>query len=126
MLVEDGGFLYDSDAYNDDLPYFLNILGKPHLILPYTPDVNDFRFWSTPGLTTAADFLTYMKDSFDVLYEEAESHPKMMSIGLHMRIIGRPGRISALRDFLAYAQAHGDVWFATREEIAKCWLGQHK
>lgn len=122
LVVEEGGFLYDSDAYNDDVPYFVEVHGTPHLVVPYTPDVNDFSFWNAPGFVTKGDFLTYMKDSFDTLYAESARHPRMMSIGLHPRMIGRPGRIMALREFIQYAQAFPDVWFATREEIARWWL----
>ena len=122
LLVEEGGFLYDSDAYNDDLPYFVEVGGKRHLVVPYTPDANDFRFWTTPGFVTAEHFYQYLRDGFDTLYAEAAACPKMMSIGLHARMIGRPGRLPALRRFIAHAQAHEGVWFATREEIARHWL----
>lgn len=122
LIVEEGGFLYDSDAYNDDLPYFVEVAGKRHLVVPYTPDANDFRFWTTPGFVTAGHFYQYLRDSFDTLYAEAAACPKMMSIGLHARMIGRPGRLPALRRFIAHAQAHEGVWFATREAIARHWL----
>lgn len=125
LVVEEGGFLYDSDAYNDDVPYFTEVAGKPHLVLPYSPDTNDFNFWQSPGFVTADHFYSYLKDSFDMLYHEAETHPKMMSIGLHPKIIGRAGRTVALSKFLAYARGFPDVWFATREEIAKWWLEKH-
>ncbi|AXF55298.1 allantoinase PuuE [Salicibibacter kimchii] len=126
LLVEDGGFLYDSDAYNDDVPYFTEVKGKNHLVVPYTPDINDFRFWQSPGLIKSSDFFEYAKDSFDTLYAEAASHTKMMSIGLHPRIIGRPGRSKGLKDFIEYAQQFPDVWFATREEIANWWIENAK
>lgn len=122
LVVEEGGFLYDSDAYNDDIPYYVVVDGKHHLIVPYTPDVNDFRYWNAPGLVSKNDFFVYMKDSFDTLYAESARYPRMMSIGLHPRMIGRPGRVMALRDFISYAKTFPDVWFATREEIARWWL----
>jgi peptidoglycan/xylan/chitin deacetylase (PgdA/CDA1 family) len=125
LLVEEGGFLYDSDAYNDDSPYFVEVEGKRHLVLPYTPDINDFCFWNSPGFVQSTDFLAYMRESFDVLYAEAARIPRMMSIGLHPRIIGRAGRIRALRRFIDYAKQYSDVWFATREDIARAWLAMH-
>ncbi len=121
LVVEEGGFEYDSDAYNDDVPYFVEVLGKKHLVVPYTPDVNDFCFWNSPGFINSSDFLSYMKDAFDDLYAEAAETPRMMSIGLHPRIIGRAGRVGALRDFIDYAQQRDEVWFATRLEIARWW-----
>ena len=121
LVVEEGGFEYDSDAYNDDVPYFVEVLGKKHLVVPYTPDVNDFCFWNSPGFINSSDFLSYMKDAFDYLYAEAAETPRMMSIGLHPRIIGRAGRVRALRDFIDYAQQRDEVWFATRLEIARWW-----
>ena len=124
LLVEHGGFLYDSDAYNDDLPYWVEVDGTPHLILPYSLDANDFKFALTPGWTSGEDFCTYLKATFDRLYREGETAPKMMSVGLHPRMVGRPGKIRALKDFIAYAQAHEGVWFATREEIARAWLAR--
>lgn len=125
LLVEEGGFLYDSDSYNDEVPYFVDVLDRRQVVIPYTPDVNDIQFWLGNGLTPASQFLAYLKDSFDVLYEEAESHPKMMSIGLHCRMIGRPGRARALDQFIAYAKERPEVWFATRAEIAQWWLAEH-
>jgi len=125
LVVEEGGFLYDSDAYNDDVPYFVEVSGKRHLVVPYTPDINDFCFWNSPGFVQADDFFIYLKESFDVLYAEAARYTRMMSIGLHPRIIGRPGRIRGLRRFIDYAKQFPDVWFATREEIARAWLQQH-
>ncbi|ALM54359.1 allantoinase PuuE [Halomonas huangheensis] len=124
LLVEEGGFLYDADAYNDDVPYFTEVSGKSHLVVPYTTDLNDFRFWLSPGLTSGHEFLDYLKEGFDVLLEEAERGPRMMSIGLHPRMIGRPGKIRSLKDFIAYAQTHEGVWFATREEIARAWVAR--
>jgi peptidoglycan/xylan/chitin deacetylase (PgdA/CDA1 family) len=122
LLMEEGGFLYDSDAYNDDVPYFVPMGDKRQLVVPYTADVNDFRYWNAPGLTQASDFFEYMRESFDVLYAESAYGPRMMSIGLHPRMVGRPGRIRALREFFHHAKQYPDVWFATREEIARAWL----
>lgn len=121
ILEELGNFIYDSDAYNDDLPYRHG--GKGILILPYTPDANDFHFMAPMHrFATSSDFFAYLKDTFDVLRGEAASSPKMMSVGLHCRVIGRPGRILALRRFLEYIAGFGDVWVATREEIARHWI----
>jgi peptidoglycan/xylan/chitin deacetylase (PgdA/CDA1 family) len=122
LVAQEGGFLYDSDAYNDDVPYFVEVEGKQHLVVPYTSDVNDFRYWNSPGLSQASDFLEYMKESFDVLYEESADGLRMMSIGLHPRMVGRPGRVRAIKQFIEYAQAREGVWFTTREEIAKAWM----
>jgi len=122
LITKHGGFLYDSDAYNDDSPYFVECLGERRLVLPYTPDNNDFRFWQANGPATASALTEYLKDSFDELYREAKTTPRMMSFGLHPRMIGRPGRIRALRDFIDYASDHDEVWFATREDIARAWL----
>ena len=122
LVVEEGGFLYDSDAYNDDVPYFVQVSGKRHLVVPYTPDINDFCFWNSPGFVQANDFQAYLTESFETLYAESARHVRMMSIGLHPRIIGRPGRIRGLRRFIDYAKQFPDVWFATREEIAQAWL----
>ncbi len=125
LLIDVGGFTYDCDAYNDDLPYFVQVSGHQHLVIPYTPDVNDFRFWQSPGLSTASQFFEYLKDSFDVLYSEGEKRPRMMSIGLHPRQIGRPGRIAGLERFLAYTTGFADVAYLTRDEIADAWLADH-
>ena len=92
LVVEDGGFLYDSDAYNDDLPYWVVVHGKPHLVIPYTLDNNDMKFCGAPGFRSGDDFFTYLQDAFDVLYREGAEAPKMMSVGLHARLTGRPGR----------------------------------
>lgn len=124
LVAEDGGFLYDSDAYNDDVPYFVTVTGQRRLVVPYTCDVNDIRFWNSPGLSQADDFFHYMRETFDVLYAEAARGPRMMSIGLHPRMIGRPGRIRSLKRFFDYASQYADAWFATREEIARAWLTQ--
>ena len=121
ILEELGNFIYDSDCYSDDLPYRPRKSGI--LMLPYTPDVNDFHFMAPMHrFANSSDFFTYLKDSFDVLHEEAEEGPKMMSLGLHVRITGRPGRVVALRNFLAYVGKFSDVWVATREDIARHWI----
>lgn len=121
LLVEEGGFLYDSDIYNDDIPYYVKVGSKNHLVIPYTSDCNDFHYW-TGKFNTSESFFQYLKDSFDVLYSEGEKNPKMMSVGTHSRISGRPGRIVALDKFLTYAKSFPDVWFARRDEIARWWL----
>lgn len=125
LVVDEGGFIYDCDAYNDDVPYFVEVDAKRHLVLPYTPDINDFSFWNAPGFVTAPEFARYLIDSFNQLYSESAVTPRMMSVGLHPRIIGRPGRISGLREFIEHASRYSDVWFATREEIARWWIKQH-
>ncbi len=117
--------MYDSDSYNDEVPYFVEVEGRRHLVVPYTPDANDIVFWLGNGMATAAQFETYLRDSFDVLYAESATHPRMMSIGLHCRVIGRPGRSPALDRFIGYAKGFPGVWFATREEIARSWLEAH-
>lgn len=125
IVMEEGGFLYDSDAYDDDLPYWVNNQGKGHLVVPYTLDSNDMRFATQQGFNSGEQFFQYLKDSFDTLYEEGEEAPKMLSIGLHCRLIGRPGRIAALRRFIEYAQSHERVWFARRVDIARHWHITH-
>ena len=124
LVIEEGGFLYDSDAYNDDLPYFSNEVPKgiEHLVIPYTLDTNDMRFATPQGFNTGEQFYTYLKDSFDALYLEGSTAPKMLSIGMHCRILGRPGRIMAMRRFLEYVSTFNDVWFCKREDIAKHWI----
>ncbi|MGW8763558.1 allantoinase PuuE [Streptomyces sp. NPDC055815] len=122
LVVEEGGFLYDSDDYADDLPYYVQAAGRPHLVLPYSLDANDFKFLLVHGFTTADDMLAYLVDTFDTLYEEGAERPRMMSVGLHGRIIGRPGRIRALDGFLRYVAQRGGAWVATREQIARHWL----
>ncbi len=121
LLVEEGGFLYDSDAYDDDLPYLVEVMGRPHVVLPYAFDTNDMRFTAQGGFTFADDFARYCTDAFDWLYAEGASAPKMMSVGLHLRIVGRPGRISGLERLLAALTARPGVWIATRAEIARHW-----
>ena len=121
LLVEQGGFLYDSNAYNDDLPYAVRVLGRPHVVLPYAFDTNDMRFTNGGGFVQADDFATYCMGAFDRLHKESAHVPRMLSIGLHLRIIGRPGRIAGLEKFLAHAQGKPGVWFARRDQIAHAW-----
>jgi putative urate catabolism protein len=121
LVVEHGGFLYDADAYGDELPYWMQVAGKAHLVIPYTLDANDMRFATPQGFNTGEQFYTYLKDTFDVLYTEGETSPKMMSVGLHCRIAGRPGRFGALQRFLDYAQQHEKVWICRRADIARHW-----
>lgn len=121
LLVEEGGFVYDSDSYADDVPYEVQVEGKAHLIIPYAPDTNDIQCWLSDPLATSEQFFTYLKDCFDTLYRESETAPRMMSVGLHCRVIGRPGRIAGLERFIEYAKGFDGVWFATREEIAQSW-----
>jgi putative urate catabolism protein len=125
LVVEAGGFLYDSDAYNDDLPYWVEVGSTPHLVIPYTLDNNDMKFGVPQGFNTGADFFTYLKDAFDVLYAEGAEHPKMMSVGLHMRLAGRPGRAAALARFLDYVGQHDRVWICRRVDIARHWIATH-
>ena len=121
LVAAEGGFLYDSDAYNDDLPYFSKeITTKKHLVIPYSMDTNDMRFVSG-GFTYSEEFFQYLKDSFDCLYEEGKTAPKMMNIGMHCRILGKPGRIMAMKKFLDYVSKFDDVWFARRIDIANHW-----
>jgi allantoinase len=122
LVFEDGGFLYDSDSYSDDLPYWEVRNKKRQLIIPYTLDNNDMRFATNQGFNTGDHFYSYLKDSFDALYEEGKTHPKMMSVGLHCRIIGRPGRIQALKKFLEYIKKHKNIWICKRVDIAKHWI----
>jgi len=122
LVMEDGGFLYDSDSYGDDLPYWETRDKKRQLIIPYTLDNNDMRFATNQGFNTGEHFFTYLKDSFDTLYEEGKTSPKMMSIGLHCRLIGKPGRIQSLKKFLDYVLKHEDVWLCKRIDIAKHWI----
>lgn len=126
LVMEEGGFLYDADDYSDDLPFWVPVAKGPHLVVPYTLDVNDMRFVTPQGFNTGEQFFTYLKDTFDILYAEGEVAPKMMSVGLHCRVIGRPGRLAALARFLDYAARHDDVWFCRRIEIARHWHDNHK
>ena len=122
LVFKDGGFLYDSDSYSDDLPYWEIRKNKKQLIIPYTLDNNDMRFATNQGFNTGEHFFNYLKDSFDALYEEGKANPKMMSVGLHCRLIGKPGRIQSLKKFLDYIQKHQNVWICKRIDIAKHWI----
>ena len=122
LVFEDGGFLYDSDSYSDDLPYWEERGKKKQLIVPYTLDNNDMRFATNQGFNTGDHFYNYLKDSFDVLYEEGKTNPKMMSVGLHCRLIGRPGRIQSLKRFIDYVSKFDDIWICKRVDIAKHWI----
>ena len=122
LVIDEGGFLYDSDSYSDDLPYWETRGKKKQLIIPYTLDNNDMRFATNQGFNSGDQFYNYLKDSFDVLYKEGEKNPKMMSIGLHCRLIGKPGRIKSLERFLDYVLKHDDVWICKRIDIAKHWI----
>ncbi len=122
LVFEDGGFLYDSDSYSDDLPYWEIRNNKKQLIIPYTLDNNDMRFATNQGFNTGDHFFAYLKDSFDALYEEGKTNPKMMSVGLHCRLVGRPGRIQSLKKFLDYILKHNDVWICKRIDIANHWI----
>ena len=122
LVVEEGGFLYDADAYNDDLPYWVTVAGRPHLVVPYTLDNNDMKFGGLQGFNSGEQFFAYLRDAFDVLYAEGVERPRMMSVGLHMRLVGRPGRFAALQRFLDHVQRHPDVWFCRRIDIARHWM----
>lgn len=134
LLVEHGGFTYDADYYGDDLPFWTEVstsagARQPHLVVPYTLDSNDMRFATPQGFNTADHFYTYLKDSFDVLYAEGDpdgdNAPKMLSVGMHCRLLGRPGRFRALQRFLDYIQAHDKVWICRRIDIAQHWMKTH-
>lgn len=125
LVVEEGGFLYDADDYNDDLPFWDTQHGKAHLVIPYTLDVNDMRFATSQGFNSGEQFFQYLKDSFDVLYAEGQRTPRMMSVGLHCRLAGRPGRFAALERFLRYARSHDEVWWCRRIDIARHWYEKH-
>ena len=127
LLVEEGGFVYDADAYNDDLPYFVEVEGKRHLVVPYTLTYNDGRYVLPQGYGGPADFFDTCRRGLDELRREGQAgYPKMMSIGLHSRWVGQAGRTSALREFIEYALEKGDVWFARRIDIAHWWLEHHE
>jgi len=121
LTAEIGGFLYNADSYADELPYWETTAHGPQLIVPYTLDANDMRFATNQGFNSGDQFFAYLRDSFDVLYAEGEAAPKMMSVGLHCRLVGRPGRAAALARFLEYVQSHDAVWVATRADIARHW-----
>ena len=126
LVQEVGGFLYDADSYADDLPYWVETpAGDPHLVVPYTLDTNDMRFASPQGFNSGEQFFTYLRDAFDVLYAEGEASPKMLSIGLHCRLIGRPGRTASLEKFIDYVNSHADVWLCRRIDIARHWHKHH-
>ena len=130
LVVDEGGFTYDSDNYGDDLPFWTEVETtagdkKPHLVVPYTLDTNDMRFASPQGFNSGDQFFSYLRDSFDVLYAEGETEPKMLSIGLHCRLAGRPGRFAALQRFLDHIGSHEDVWVTRRIDIAEHWIKHH-
>ncbi len=129
LLLDHGGFEYDSDYYGDDLPFHIQVRRSdgtivPHLIVPYTLDSNDMRFASPQGFNTSEHFFQYLKDSFDVLYQEGAEAPKMLSIGMHCRLLGRPGRLRALQKFLDYIDQHDRVWVCRRIDIARHWAAK--
>jgi putative urate catabolism protein len=121
LVAEEGGFLYDADSYSDDVPYWESVGGKPQLIIPYTLDVNDMKFGAAQGFNCGEQFFTYLKDSFDCLYQEGAEQARMLSVGLHCRISGKPGRIQALGRFLDYIQGFDDIWICRRIDIARHW-----
>lgn len=125
LVVEEGGFTYDADSYADDLPYWDTSFGRAHLIVPYTLDANDMRFATNQGFNSGDQFFAYLRDSFDVLYEEGAESPKMMSIGLHCRLVGRPGRAAALARFVDHVMGYPDVWVTRRIDIARHWHDVH-
>ena len=125
LVAEEGGFVYNADTYCDDLPYWDQSFATPQLMVPYTLDANDMRFATPQGFNSGQQFYEYLKDTFDVLYAEGEQTPKMMSVGLHCRLAGRPGRTAALARFLDYIEAQADVWFARRIDIANHWREHH-
>jgi allantoinase len=126
LVVAEGGFLYDADSYADDLPYWVREQGRDHLVVPYTLDANDMRFATAQGFNTGEQFFTYLRDSFDVLYAEGAERPKMMSVGLHCRLAGRPGRLAGLARFLDHVQRHDKVWICRRVDIARHWHAHHR
>lgn len=125
LVVEHGGYLYDADGYADDLPGWVRVQGRPHLVVPYAFDTNDMRYAMAAGFTNGQQFLDYLRDTFDVLYAEGAHAPKMMSVGLHCRLAGRPGRFAALQRFLDHVARHDRVWVCTREAIARHWIEYH-
>ena len=126
LVIEEGGFLYCSDSYSDDLPYWIKKGSKKQLIIPYTLDNNDMRFATNQGFNSGDQFYSYLKDSFDTLYNEGKINPKMMNIGLHCRLIGRPGRMQSLIKFINYILKFDDVWICKRIDIAKHWIKNYK
>ena len=134
LVVDHGGYLYDSDYYGDDLPFWMRVARSdgatvPHLVVPYTLDANDMRFASPQGFNTGDHFFTYLRDSFDALYAEGDpaglDRPKMMSVGMHCRLLGKPGRIGALRRFIDHVARHEHVWVCRRVDIARHWMSAH-
>jgi putative urate catabolism protein len=125
LVAEEGGFLYDADDYSDDLPFWSRVVARPHLVVPYTLDANDMRFATAQGFNTGDQFFAYLRDAFDCLYREGANHPRMMSVGLHCRLVGRPGRIEGLRRFLDHVERHDSVWLARRADIARHWIAHH-
>ena len=125
LVVEEGGFLYDADDYNDDLPFWTEVNGKSHLVVPYTLDNNDMRFATPQGFNSGDQFYSYLRDAFDVLYAEGEHTTRMMSVGLHCRLVGRPGRLAALARFIEYTRRFDDVWYGRRIDIAHHWRALH-
>lgn len=121
-LLVDAGFIYDSNAYNEDVPYFIAVGDREHLLLPYSSDTNDNRYWRPPGFVTPDMYFSYLRETLDCLLTEAQEVPKMMSVGLHARISGRPARSLAVHRFLTYAKSQPGVWIARRDEIARWWL----
>lgn len=121
LVAEEGGFLYSQDSYADELPYWVTEPGRPLLVIPYTADVNDHRFATTPGFNWGEPFFAYLRDTFDVLYEEGGHAPRLMNVGLHCRLVGRPGRFAALRRFVDHVQSHDRVWLARGVDIAEHW-----
>jgi putative urate catabolism protein len=121
LLLEETTPVYDADSYADELPYYIDVNGKNHLVVPYTLDCNDMRFATNQGFNSGEQFFQYMKDTFDVLYEEGNETPKMMSVGLHCRLVGRPGRMAALKRFLDYIETKKYVWVCRRIDIANHW-----
>ena len=124
LLVEEGGFLYDSDAYNDELPYWTRVGERDHLVVPYSLTANDSKF-GRGGFFTASDYFTFVRDGFDVLYREGRTRPSMMSLGLHLRLIGHPSRAAGLERALDYMMGHAGVWFTRRIDIARHWIATH-
>jgi putative urate catabolism protein len=124
LVVEEGGFLYDSDTYNDELPYWTKVGGKPHLVVPYSMTHNDSKY-GKGAMNTSDDFFTMCRDGFDMLYAEGKTQPKMMSVGLHMRLTGHPARATGLARFLDHVQKHEDVWVCRRLDIAQHWRRHH-
>jgi len=124
-LAIEEGYVFDSDCYNDELPWWSHDFGKPHLVIPYSLETNDSRFGRAEGYQVGDEFFSYLKDSFDVLYAEGAETPRMLTVGLHARLIGRPGRIGALYRILDYMAGHERVWICRREDIARHWIATH-